>query len=622
MVATTFRSPPPDSRPSKPQKDTIQVQLRSGSGLSFHTNRAAFRHYTDYNKDGTLRLAGKRARSSGFDPLSADTLPTRDRSLEPKRHRPETKPLPDFFDPDVMKMAFSDPVTGRRLYHFAKSRHRAADVLFLVKVDEYTRAMGDMTSVMNQISTNFTDPTAASPLNLPQHVSKALTLNTRSCTKSVLPHLERLYRDATESVQERLARDLFPDFVRFQLCQCIQSSLVENHGRTKGAHPAYPGLMESFCLTDPRKAGNPVVFASDGFFTLSGYSRQEMMNKSCSVIQGAHTDTETRRRIGKALADGRETAELIVNYRNDGTPFWNLLFICPLVERGRVRYHLGAQINVSESMGAGYEDILRILNFSVPGEGFSSHASPKAQGRRPVFKTRAPQKQVISVRENTQSPGNLLPLPARLLGRLSPKPARPGDKPHTPQPAASVTSENARSTQKRPLCGVHPPPPTTAQHLDESSTPYSRLLVMRYYHQPAATTTTTTDEPHHHSPSPPPPPGTMPIMFCSPSASETLGLFVADSSSNSHDDQHDQIIGRDIFAVLAERLNSSTATRGVRSTVLKKVGAGKAVCTDLARDVLFGGCRTRRLVGHWVPLLRDGDDVGFVVLILTPMECS
>lgn len=45
-----------------------------------------------------------------------------------------SKVLPDFFDPAVVKLVFSNPATEQKLRQFADSRHGAADMEFLLKV--------------------------------------------------------------------------------------------------------------------------------------------------------------------------------------------------------------------------------------------------------------------------------------------------------------------------------------------------------------------------------------------------------------------------------------------------------------------------------------------------------
>lgn len=133
MGPTTILSPPPPRRNPKPLKENYHLRLRSDSGMSLHTNQLVLRQYTDYNSKGSLRPPTPRVRPLSYDG-STDAPSLGTRSSESKESPRPSGPLPDFFDPDVIKMAFSNKTTSQRLYQFAKSRHCAADMEFLMKV--------------------------------------------------------------------------------------------------------------------------------------------------------------------------------------------------------------------------------------------------------------------------------------------------------------------------------------------------------------------------------------------------------------------------------------------------------------------------------------------------------
>jgi hypothetical protein len=57
---------------------------------------------------------------------------------------------------------------------------------------------------------------------------------------------------------------------------------------------------------------------------------------------------ESPRRLKEAIQTGELTCEALLNYRRDGRPFVNLLMISPLHDdKGKVKYHIGAQVDVS-----------------------------------------------------------------------------------------------------------------------------------------------------------------------------------------------------------------------------------------------------------------------------------
>lgn len=74
-------------------------------------------------------------------------------------------------------------------------------------------------------------------------------------------------------------------------------------------------------------ADNPIVFASDGFVKVTGYTRSEIIPRNCRFLQGQHTDRVPVRRLKTAINERKESVELILNYKKNGDPFWNLLYV-------------------------------------------------------------------------------------------------------------------------------------------------------------------------------------------------------------------------------------------------------------------------------------------------------
>ena len=46
----------------------------------------------------------------------------------------------------------------------------------------------------------------------------------------------------------------------------------------------------SVVVTDPRRADNPIVYASDAFLKLTGYSAAEVLGRNCRFLQGPETE--------------------------------------------------------------------------------------------------------------------------------------------------------------------------------------------------------------------------------------------------------------------------------------------------------------------------------------------
>ncbi|MBN8909301.1 MAG: PAS domain-containing protein, partial [Rhodospirillales bacterium] len=86
-------------------------------------------------------------------------------------------------------------------------------------------------------------------------------------------------------------------------------------------------------VTDPRQSDNPIVFANRAFIAMTGYTQDEIVGHNCRFLQGPATDRQTVQAIRQAIEERREISLEILNYRKDGSTFWNALFISPVYNR-------------------------------------------------------------------------------------------------------------------------------------------------------------------------------------------------------------------------------------------------------------------------------------------------
>ncbi len=99
-----------------------------------------------------------------------------------------------------------------------------------------------------------------------------------------------------------------------------------------------------FVVSDACQADLPIIYASPEFFSLTGYGPHEVIGRNCRFLQGTETSQETREALRTALGDARMITADILNYRKDGTSFWNRLRMKPIAnEDGVVMYVLGIQ---------------------------------------------------------------------------------------------------------------------------------------------------------------------------------------------------------------------------------------------------------------------------------------
>ncbi|MET0309241.1 MAG: histidine kinase famiy protein [Sphingomonas sp.] len=101
-------------------------------------------------------------------------------------------------------------------------------------------------------------------------------------------------------------------------------------------------------ITDPQQPDNPIVFANKAFLDLTGYTEPEIMGRNCRFLQGADTDRNAVRDLRDAVAREEAISLEILNYRRDGTPFWNAVFVAPVYDdSGALIYFFASQLDVT-----------------------------------------------------------------------------------------------------------------------------------------------------------------------------------------------------------------------------------------------------------------------------------
>ncbi|XP_021842495.1 phototropin-2 isoform X2 [Spinacia oleracea] len=112
---------------------------------------------------------------------------------------------------------------------------------------------------------------------------------------------------------------------------------------------ALASLQQTFVVSDATKPECPIMFASSGFFTMTGYSSKEVVGRNCRFLQGPETDQNEVEKIRQAVKNGTSYCGRLLNYKKDGTPFWNLLTVTPIRDdKGCVIKFIGMQVEVSK----------------------------------------------------------------------------------------------------------------------------------------------------------------------------------------------------------------------------------------------------------------------------------
>ena len=102
-------------------------------------------------------------------------------------------------------------------------------------------------------------------------------------------------------------------------------------------------------VTDPRQPDNPIVFVNGAFLDLTQYKEEQVLGRNCRMLQGPDTDRRTVDEIRKAIDERRPVSVDILNYKADGTTFWNALFMGPVFDtEGQLLYFFASQMDITE----------------------------------------------------------------------------------------------------------------------------------------------------------------------------------------------------------------------------------------------------------------------------------
>ncbi|KAK3384804.1 PAS domain-containing protein, partial [Podospora didyma] len=116
----------------------------------------------------------------------------------------------------------------------------------------------------------------------------------------------------------------------------------------------------AFVVCDVSQNDCPIIYVSDNFQHLTGYSSYEIIGQNCRFLQAPDGMVEagTKREfvenhavynLKKAIANGEEIQQSLINYRKGGKPFLNLLTMIPIPwDTDEIRYFIGFQIDLVE----------------------------------------------------------------------------------------------------------------------------------------------------------------------------------------------------------------------------------------------------------------------------------
>ncbi|CAO3436424.1 ATP-binding protein [Azospirillum endophyticum] len=88
-------------------------------------------------------------------------------------------------------------------------------------------------------------------------------------------------------------------------------------------------------VADATRPDHPIVYCNSAFLEMIGYAADEVIGRDGEFLQGPATDPETAEAIRTAMAEAQPLSVEVLNYRKDGSVFWNALSLRPVPGPGR-----------------------------------------------------------------------------------------------------------------------------------------------------------------------------------------------------------------------------------------------------------------------------------------------
>ncbi|MGR4067927.1 EAL domain-containing protein [Billgrantia sp. C5P2] len=193
------------------------------------------------------------------------------------------------------------------------------------------------------------------------HFSKLLQPNDRE-------RIEALYLNAdkgeafryTATIRHREERSVYLDVTNLPIVvndrvigfYGIAKDMTERHRREtelRILQRSVEASINGIVITDARQPDNPIIYVNEAFERITGYGRDEVLGHNCRFLQGSETDAEAMAQLRQAIAGQRELNVTLCNYRKDGTPFWNNLYLAPVKDdKGIATHFIGIQHDISE----------------------------------------------------------------------------------------------------------------------------------------------------------------------------------------------------------------------------------------------------------------------------------
>ncbi len=161
-----------------------------------------------------------------------------------------------------------------------------------------------------------------------------------------------LNRGKTTSAEMRVSETMDEDrmvYVVASLRDVSERNRVEESLKLRDR--AIAASSNGIVITDATKPENPIIYINPSFERITGYGAAEVIGHDCRFLQGGDRHQSGVLDLHKAIAEKRECHAVLLNYRKNGAPFWNDLYIAPVFnDYGELTNYIGIQTDITEQV--------------------------------------------------------------------------------------------------------------------------------------------------------------------------------------------------------------------------------------------------------------------------------
>ena len=109
-------------------------------------------------------------------------------------------------------------------------------------------------------------------------------------------------------------------------------------------------ISQGIVVTDNRKL---VQYVNPAFTQITGYNAEDILGASTKKLQGTNTEPAAIQALNNSIASGTPVTQKILNYRKDGSTFWNEMSISPVRNAdGKIAHYVGVIRDISQSVSS------------------------------------------------------------------------------------------------------------------------------------------------------------------------------------------------------------------------------------------------------------------------------